>query len=83
MKHSKLNLKDIQTLDLLRELESRGHYTWVVSMGDVDLILETKQEDLTMDDKFLILQRFKDVGDRQSIEELNFVIDNYLYELYT
>lgn len=63
MNEVKHTLKDIETLDLLREMEDRGHYAWVVSMGDVDLICEEQELDLTSEEKMLILSHWKAQGD--------------------
>jgi hypothetical protein len=39
-----MNIQDATTLDLLRELERRGHYCPVFSIPDVELLLEELDE---------------------------------------
>lgn len=72
-----MNIQDAQTLDLLNELERRGHYCSVVSKGDVDLICEEQNLDLTTDDKNRILSQWKDFGETMGMIDLEFQMKRF------
>ena len=67
------NLTNIETKDLIKELESRGYYTDLLySIYDVDMQLENINEDRDESDKIVL-------SEEQKIEVLNesFSIDYY------